>query len=126
MFRTLKLKPTSMIDISDGLSSELWHICKSSNVGCRIYADKIPIHRNTKTTAEEMNIESIIAALNGGEDYELLFTLPLESFDAIKTQKKITAIGHINKESEGKYLVTNTGSEIELVAQGWNAMHTNT
>ena len=118
----LKIKPTAMIDISDGLSSELLHICKSSGTGCKIYADKIPIHQDTKTAAEEMNMEAIIAALNGGEDYELLFTLPLASYELIKNQAGITAIGHITNKSEGKNLITNTGAELELTAQGWNAM----
>lgn len=122
LLESLNIKPSSMIDISDGLSSELLHICQSSKTGCKIYADKIPIHANTKSTADEMNIEPIIAALNGGEDYEILFTVPLIFYEKIKDQTAFSVIGHITGKSEGTFLVSNTEAEIELVAQGWNAV----
>jgi thiamine-monophosphate kinase len=113
------LLPTSMIDISDGLASDLLHICKSSDTGCRIYSDKIPIDQETFRLGEEFNIDPLTAALNGGEDYELLFTLPLEKFEEIKLLKSVKVIGHMTGRDNGKILVTDTGSETELTAQGW-------
>lgn len=122
LFNTLKIKPTSMIDISDGLSSEALHLCKASKVGCSIYEGKIPLDKQTKDFAEELNINPLVAALNGGEDYELLFTVPLESYDLIKKEFDITVIGHITPESEGANLITTGGSVIPLQAQGWNPL----
>ncbi|NLI88488.1 MAG: thiamine-phosphate kinase, partial [Bacteroidales bacterium] len=120
--RDNKIKPTAMIDISDGLSSDLLHICKNSGVGCKIYADKIPIDSQTAQMAEEFGIEPLVAALNGGEDYELLFTIPLEEFQNVSKIDGITTIGHITAESSGANLISPAGDEIRLTAQGWNAL----
>jgi thiamine-monophosphate kinase len=114
--------PTSMIDISDGLSSEMLHLCNESKVGCNLYADKIPLHPSTVSAAEEFQIEPVITALNGGEDYELLFTVPLNDFEKIAAQPGISIIGHITETGEKALLVTSGGNAIELTAQGWNAM----
>lgn len=119
-FQKMGIKPTSMIDISDGLSSEIMHLCKNSNVGCNLYEDKIPMDTQTKQMAEEMNINPLVAALNGGEDYELLFTIPMEDYEKIKTDPDFTIIGHITESSEGANLITTGGSAIPLEAQGWN------
>jgi len=122
LLKTLNIKPTSMIDISDGLSSETLHLCKASKVGCSIYEEKIPLDKQTKDFAEELSINPLVAALNGGEDYELLFTVPLASYDVIKKEFDITIIGHITPESEGANLITSGGSVIPLQAQGWNPL----
>ena len=122
LLKTLDIKPTSMIDISDGLSSEVIHLCKASKVGCSIYEEKIPLDGQTKDFAEELSINPLVAALNGGEDYELLFTVPLASYDIIKKEFDITIIGHITPESEGANLITTGGSVIPLQAQGWNPL----
>ena len=119
-FRRIGIKPTSMIDISDGLSSEIIHLCKSSKTGCNVHEEKIPLDDQTKKLAEEMNINPLVAALNGGEDYELLFTLPLEDYDKIKNDPDFTVIGHMTEEKEGTNLVTTGGTSVELWAQGWN------
>lgn len=112
--------PTSMIDVSDGLSSELLHLCKSSNVGCRIYEDRIPIDYQTAMMAEEFNMNLVTAALNGGEDYELLFTVPLEDHDKISQIKEIKIIGHIAKKDLGAAMIARgSEQEVALVAQGW-------
>ena len=113
--------PTSMIDISDGLSSELLHISKEGNVGCRIFEERIPIDYQTAVMAEEFNMNLATAALNGGEDYELLFTVPLGFHDAISEMKGIKIIGHITKSEFGNLLVGRDGGEIELIAQGWQS-----
>lgn len=118
-FKKLDIKPTSMIDISDGLSSEVHHLCKNSNLGCNIYEDKIPLDFQTKKMAEEMNINPLVAALNGGEDYELLFTLGLSDYDKIKNDADFTIIGHMTEAKDGVNLITGAGSAIPLVAQGW-------
>ena len=118
------IKPTSMIDVSDGLSSELLHICKSSQVGCRIYEDKIPIDYQTALMAEEFNMNLVTAAMNGGEDYELLFTVPLSEHERVEKLKGITMIGYITKSDLGAALVTRDGNEIPIRAQGWNAFTT--
>jgi thiamine-monophosphate kinase len=118
-FKKLGIKPTSMIDISDGLSSEIHHLCKNSDLGCSVYEEKIPLDFQTKKMAEEMNINPLVAALNGGEDYELLFTLPLSDYDKIKNDPDFTIIGHMNEAKEGINLITGTGSAIPLIAQGW-------
>ncbi len=119
-FRKLDIKPTSMIDISDGLSSEIKHLCKNSNVGCNLFEDKIPMDEQTKQMAEELSINPLVAALNGGEDYELLFTISLDDYEKIKNDPDFTIIGHITEASEGANLVTAAGSAIPLEAQGWN------
>lgn len=116
----LNITPTSMIDISDGLSSELMHICKQSHVGCRIYEDRIPIDYQTAIMAEEFGMNLVTAALNGGEDYELLFTVPLHCHDEIKKLEGVKIIGHITKESLGCAMVTRDDMEMPLKAQGWN------
>lgn len=117
------LKPTSMMDVSDGLSSELLHICKLSNVGCRIYEEKIPIDYQTAIMAEELNMNLYTAALNGGEDYELLFTLPLADYDKVSKLKGISVIGYITKPELGAAMVAPDSTEMELKAQGWNAFN---
>lgn len=116
------IHPTSMMDISDGLSSELLHICTQSHCGCRIYEERIPIDYQTAVTAEEMNMNLTTAALNGGEDYELLFTVPIADHEKIAQMKDIKLIGHITKESLGCALITRDGAEFELKAQGWEAL----
>ena len=115
--------PTSMIDISDGLSSELLHISKESNVGCRIFEDRIPVDYQTAMMAEQFNMNLITAALNGGEDYELLFTVPLSDYDKVSEMKGVKIIGHITKPELGCYLEGRDGGEIELKAQGWNSLN---
>lgn len=117
------VKPTSMMDISDGLSSELLHICKASNTGCRIYEDRIPIDYQTAVMAEEINMNLVTAALNGGEDYELLFTVPLSKFDEVSKIEGVHVIGHITKPELGCAMITRDGeSEITLRAQGFNPL----
>ena len=114
--------PTSMMDISDGLSSELLHISKESNVGCRIYEERIPIDYQTAAMAEQFSMNLVTAALNGGEDYELLFTVPLTDHDKVSEMKGVKVIGHITKPELGNYLVGRDGGEVELKAQGWNSL----
>ncbi len=116
------ITPTSMMDVSDGLSSELLHICKQSNTGCRIYEDRIPIDYQTAAMAEEFNLNVTTVALNGGEDYELLFTVPLTQHDAVSEIEGVHVIGHITNPSLGSYLITRDGTEIQLKAQGWNSL----
>ncbi len=118
--KDLNVVPTSMIDISDGLASEIMHICKASKVGCHIYDEKIPIDAKTSMTAIDFNMDPVTCALNGGEDYELLFTVKQEDFDKVKGNPHMTPIGHITDKSEGMYFVDKNGSAIELRAQGWN------
>lgn len=118
----LDICPTSMMDISDGLSSELIHICKQSHTGCRIYEDRIPIDYQTAVMAEELGMNLTTAALNGGEDYELLFTVPLAQHDTVSKISGVKIIGHMTKESLGCMLVTRDGAEMELKAQGWNPL----
>jgi thiamine-monophosphate kinase len=114
--------PTAMMDISDGLSSELIHICTQSNTGCRIYEDKIPINYQAAVMAEEINMNIVTAALNGGEDYELLFTVSLEDYDKIITMEGVGIVGHMTKPELGLHLVGREGEEIGLKAQGWNSL----
>lgn len=116
------IRPTSMMDISDGLSSELLHICKASHTGCRVYEDRIPIDYQTAVMAEELGMNLVTAALNGGEDYELLFTVPLTAHEAIEKIPGVKVIGHITKEDLGCALITRDGNEIPLRAQGWNPL----
>src|SRR6056297_390910 len=115
--RELHIKPTAMMDISDGLSSELLHICKQSHCGCRIYQDKLAISQEAAELANEMNLEPLIAALNGGEDYELVFTIDPADYEKIKDIEQIVAIGHVTSEEKGKYMVPKSGENIELKAQ---------
>ncbi|MCM1369784.1 MAG: thiamine-phosphate kinase [Candidatus Amulumruptor caecigallinarius] len=115
------IKPTSMMDISDGLSSELLHICKASNVGCRVYEDRIPIDYQTAVMAEELNMNLVMTAMNGGEDYELLFTVPLADNEKIEKLKGVTMIGYVTKPELGAAMIARDGNEIPVRAQGWNA-----
>ena len=119
-FKEINIKPTSMIDISDGLASEIFHICKASNVGCQVYEDKIPIDSETYKTSMDFNINPTVSALNGGEDYELLFTINQKDYEKIKNDPKITVIGHITKKDQGINLVGNGNTLTPLKAQGWN------
>ena len=114
------IRPTAMIDISDGLSSELIHICKQSNCGCRVYEKNIPIDYQTAIMAEELNMNVTTCALNGGEDYELLFTVPIGDHEKISNMQNVKIIGHITKPEFGMQLVTRDNNEFELKAQGWN------
>ncbi|MFV0365104.1 MAG: thiamine-phosphate kinase [Mangrovibacterium sp.] len=122
VLENLGIVPTSMIDISDGLSSELMHICTKSGVGCAVYEERIPLDNQTKAFAEELSINPLVAALNGGEDYELLFTVPITEHDKIKNDPDITIIGHITEKADGCNLITGMGSAIPLQAQGWNPL----
>lgn len=116
------IKPTAMMDISDGLSSELMHICTQSNTGCRVYEDRLPIDYQTAVMAEELNMNVSTCALNGGEDYELLFTVPLTDHDKVSSIKGIKVIGYITKPELGCALITRDNQEFELKAQGWNPL----
>ncbi len=122
LFAVLDVKPTAMIDISDGLSSEILHICTQSKVGCNLYEEKIPLDSQVISTCEEFDLNSTTIALSGGEDYELLFTISQEDFPKIKGNPHLTVIGHITDESTGINLVTRAGQQIKLTAQGWNAL----
>ncbi|MCP9612246.1 thiamine-phosphate kinase [Coprobacter tertius] len=115
--------PTAMMDVSDGLSSELLHICNQSHTGCRIYEERIPIDYQTASMAEEFNINLVTVALNGGEDYELLFTVPLTLHDEVITIPGVRVIGHITNPSLGAGMITRDGTEIALKAQGWNSLN---
>ena len=117
-----QVKPTAMMDISDGLSSEVLHICTQSKVGCRLYEEYLPIDYQTAAMAEELNMNVTTCALNGGEDYELLFTVPLSAYDKVSQMDGIRVIGHITKPELGCALVTRDGQEFELKAQGWNPL----
>jgi len=119
LLKELGVKPTSMIDVSDGLSSEIMHICTQSKVGCKIYEDKLPLDPQVISTCEEFDIDSTMVALR--EDYELLFTVSINDFDKIKGNPNLTVIGHITEESQGMNLVTRANQEIALKAQGWNS-----
>jgi thiamine-monophosphate kinase len=120
--RKADVHPTAMMDISDGLSSELMHICSQSQTGCRIYEERIPIDYQTAVMAEELNMNVTTCALNGGEDYELLFTVPLTEHDKVAEMKDVKVIGHITKPELGLALITRDGQEFELKAQGWNPL----
>ncbi|HPE99126.1 MAG TPA: thiamine-phosphate kinase [Bacteroidales bacterium] len=119
--RKVGIKPTSMMDISDGLSSELHHICSQSGTGCSIYEEKIPVDIETGRVAEEFNVTDITMALHGGEDYELLFTVPLAEYEKLKDRDDILVIGHITDKNEGMNLITKAGQSISLKAQGWDS-----
>ena len=123
VFRSLGVKPTSMIDISDGLSSEILHLCEDSEVGCRLYEERLIFDPQVQKMAEEIQINPLVAALNGGEDYELLFTIPLTEHEKVRNHPDITLIGHMTQKAEGTMLVTAGGiQEIPLQAQGWNSL----
>ncbi len=120
LLNDLKVQPTSMIDISDGLSSEVIHLCKQSGVGCDLYEEKIPLDPQVISTCEEFNIDSTTIALSGGEDYELLMTISQEDYPKIKANPNLTVIGHMTEKASGIHLVTRAQEKIPLVAQGWN------
>ena len=122
LLKALEVKPTAMIDISDGLSSEILHLCKQSKVGCDLYENKIPLSQDVISTSEEFNINSTTVALSGGEDYELLFTISQNDFDKIKGNPNLTVIGFMTEENQGVHLVTRANQKIELTAQGWNGL----
>ena len=119
--RSENIKPTAMMDISDGLASELMHICKQSGVGCRIYEERIPIDYQTAVMAEELNLNVITCALGGGEDYELLFTVPIADHEKVAAMKDVRVIGHIVSDTMGLALITRDGAEMQLKAQGWTS-----
>ncbi|MFD2100288.1 thiamine-phosphate kinase [Flagellimonas iocasae] len=121
LLKKLEVKPTSMIDISDGLSSEILHLCKRSDVGCNLFEDKIPLDPTVISTSEEFQMDSTMIALSGGEDYELLFTIAQADFPKIKANPNLTVIGHITDKSEGAHLITRAETKIPLKAQGWNS-----
>lgn len=125
LLKELGVKPTSMIDISDGLSSEIIHICKNSKVGCNLFEDKIPLDPQVISTCEEFNLDGTTIALSGGEDYELLFTVKTEDYPKIKANPNLTVIGHMTHEKEGMHLISRAGTKIPLVARGWNALKSN-
>jgi len=120
--RQAGIRPTSMMDISDGLSSELLHICSQSHTGCRIYEERIPLDYQTAVMAEELNMNVTTCALNGGEDYELLFTVPLTDNDRVSQLEDVKVIGYVTEEKLGPALITRDGQEFELKAQGWNPL----
>lgn len=122
LLKELGVKPTSMIDISDGLSSEILHICKQSGVGCRIYEEKIPLDPQFISTCEEFNLDSTTIALSGGEDYELLFTISQSDYDKIKGNPNLSVIGYITDKNLGENLITRAGESIQIIAKGWNAL----
>lgn len=122
LLKALDAKPTAMIDISDGLSSEILHLCKQSNVGCDLYEAKIPLSQEVISTCEEFNMNSTTVALSGGEDYELLFTIAQSDYDKIKGNPNLTVIGHITPKSSGIHLVTRANQKIGLTAQGWQSI----
>jgi thiamine-monophosphate kinase len=118
----LEIKPTAMIDISDGLSSEIMHLCKQSGVGCNLYEDKLPLDPQFINVCEEFDIDSTTVAINGGEDYELLFTIAMGDFDKIKGNPNFTIIGHMVEATEGIHLITRADTKIPLKARGWDAI----
>jgi len=121
LLEALGVQPTAMIDISDGLSSEILHLCKASQIGCDLYEDKIPLDPTVIAACEEFNLDSTTVALSGGEDYELLFTIDQKDFDKIKGNPHLTVIGHMTDAASGAHLVTRANTKIALQAQGWNA-----
>ena len=121
LLKELGVQPTSMIDISDGLSSEILHLCKNSDAGCNLFEDKIPLDPTVISACEEFNIDSTMVALSGGEDYELLFTVAQEDFEKIKGNPNLSIIGHMTQASEGAHLITRANTKIPITAQGWNS-----
>lgn len=122
LLEKLEVKPTSMIDISDGLSSEIFHLTKSSKVGCNVYEEKLPLDPQFINVCEEFNLDSTTLAINGGEDYELLFTVKMNDYDKIKANPHLTVIGHIVPEGEGVHIITRENTKIPLKARGWSAV----
>ena len=122
LLKELGVKPTAMMDVSDGLSSEILHICTQSGVGCRLYEDKIPLDPQVISTCEEFNLDSTTIALSGGEDYELLFTIKQADYDKIKGNPHFSVIGYITDKNEGVNLITRSGQSIPIIARGWNAL----
>lgn len=122
LLKELDVKPTSMIDVSDGLSSEIMHLCKQSEVGCNLFEDKIPLDQQVITACEEFNMDSTTIALSGGEDYELLFTVSQDDFPKIKANPNFSIIGHMTDAADGMHLITRGNEKIELTAQGWNSL----
>jgi thiamine-monophosphate kinase len=123
LLEKLEVKPTSMIDISDGLSSEIIHLCKQSEVGVDLYENKIPLDPQVISTCEEFNIDSTTVALNGGEDYELLMTIAQKDYDKIKGNPNLTVIGYMTDKEKGMHLVTRAEERIPIIAKGWNALN---
>ena len=123
LLKELGVKPTSMIDISDGLSSEVIHLCKNSKTGVNLYEEKVPLDPAVISVCEEFELDSTMIALSGGEDYELLFTIAQSDFDKIKGNPNLTVIGHMTQESAGMHLITRANQAIPLVARGWNSMN---
>ena len=123
LLEKLEVKPTAMIDISDGLSSEILHLCEQSKLGCNLYEEKIPLDPTVISTSEEFKMDSTMIALSGGEDYELLLTISQKDFDKIKGNPNLTVIGHMTQQSEGAHLVTRGNTKIQLTAQGWNSFN---
>lgn len=121
LLKKLEVQPTAMIDISDGLSSEILHLCKNSEVGCNLFEEKIPLDPTVISACEEFKMDSTMVALSGGEDYELLFTIAQNDFDKIKGNPNLTVIGHITEASEGAHLISRDNTKIPLTAQGWNS-----
>lgn len=123
ILKKLEIVPTAMIDVSDGLSSEIIHLCKASDVGCQLYEEKIPLDPQVINACEEFNIDSTTIALSGGEDYELLFTIAQDDYPKIKGNPNFTVIGHMTAASEGKHLITRAATKIPIIARGWNSLH---
>jgi thiamine-monophosphate kinase len=121
LLEELDVLPTSMIDVSDGLSSEMIHLCKQSSVGMKLYEDKIPLDPTVISSCEEFNLDSTTVALSGGEDYELLFTVKQEDFPKIKANPSLSIIGHVLPQSDGIHLVTRGGQQVAIKAMGWNS-----
>lgn len=121
LLRSLDVKPTSMIDISDGLSSEILHLCRNSNLGCALYEDKIPLDPMVISSCEEFKLDSTLVAMSGGEDYELLFTIDQKEFPKIKGNPDLTVVGHMTEGTEGAFLISRNSSKIPITAQGWNS-----
>ena len=121
LLEQMDVKPTAMMDISDGLSSEVLHLCKQSELGCRIYEDKIPLHEATKAAAFKFGLDATVCALNGGEDYELIFTMKQSDYDKITLQEEISVIGYMCDKEEGAKLITKGKNQFDITAQGWNA-----
>lgn len=121
LLKELEVKPTSMIDVSDGLSSEILHLCKESGVGCHLYEDKIPLDPMVISTCEEFGLDSTLVAMSGGEDYELLFTIDQKEFPKIKGNPNLTVVGHMTADKEAAYLISRNDAQIPITAQGWNS-----
>lgn len=122
-FEKNNITPTSMMDVSDGLSSEILHLCKQSNLGCRLYEDKLPINERSRAAAFKFGLDPTVCALNGGEDYELVFTLKQEDYEAITINEEIAVVGYMTGPEEGKKMISRGGNLFDITAQGWNAFH---